>query len=152
MLEGAPLVMRTGLSVVLTGDDKAISAKLGATKLKQLSAQPAMHAVSSAVFCVSPVGTLWRWSQSAIVREAEISIAVVAPAAKPVAAGNVATDKPIRAARMARPMRRIMFNFATTINRAFAAFHMYRSKWMVHALIFIKCYFGGAASKNRINI
>ena len=74
-------------------------------------------------------------------RGADISVAVGTPAANPIVAGSMATDRPIRAAKMARPMRRIMFNFVTTDNGAFAAFYMYRSKWMVHALIFIKCYF-----------
>ena len=108
MCEGAPLVTRAGLSVALTGDDKAIPPKLGDTKLKQLSAQPALHAVSSAVFCVSPLGALWRWSQSDVAGEAEISIAVVAPAAKPVAAGSVATDRATRTATMVRPIRRFI--------------------------------------------
>ncbi len=58
MLEGAPLVIRTGLSMAPTGVVTAIPAKLGATKLKQLSAQPAMHAEFSAIFCVSPLGAL----------------------------------------------------------------------------------------------
>jgi hypothetical protein len=94
-----------GLSVAPTGDDKAIPTKLGDTKLKQLSAQPAMHAVSSAVFCVSLLGALWRWSQSAIVCETEISIAVIAPDAKPVAAGSVATARATKTATMVRPIR-----------------------------------------------
>ena len=74
---------------------------------------------------------------------ADISVFVGAPAANPIVAGSMATDRPIRAAKMARPMRRIMVNFGTTDNRVFAAFYMYRRKGMVHALIFIKCYFRG---------
>jgi hypothetical protein len=58
MCEGAPLVTRTGLSVPPTDEVNAISTRLGATKLKQLSAQLAAHAESFAVFCVSPFGAL----------------------------------------------------------------------------------------------
>ena len=89
-------------------------------KLKQLSAQEAMHAPSSAVFCVLPPGALWWWwSQSGIAWEAEISIAVVAPAAKPIAAGSVATDRATRVAIMVRPMRVVIFCFGTSTYRLY---------------------------------
>ena len=58
MRDGAPLAMRTGPSVAPTDDVKTIPAKLGATKLKPLSAQPAMHVKSSSVFCELPLGAL----------------------------------------------------------------------------------------------
>jgi hypothetical protein len=75
-------------------------------KLKHLSAHPAIDAQSSMDFCVLPPGALWWWwSQSGIAGEAEISIAVVAPAAKPIAAGSVATDRATRTATMVRPIR-----------------------------------------------
>src|ERR1035437_9342910 len=80
--------------------------KAAAMKLKQLSAQAAMHAPSSVDFCVLPPGALWWWwSQSGIAGEAEISIAVVAPDAKPIAAGSVATDRATRAVKMVWPIR-----------------------------------------------
>src|SRR5450830_1160028 len=80
---------RTGLSAALAGNEKAMPEKTVAVKLKHLSAQAATHAQSSAVFCVLSLGTLWWWSQSGIVSDADISVAVAILAAKPIAAGSV---------------------------------------------------------------
>ena len=100
------LLVRAGLSAALAGVENAMAEKAAAMTLKQLSAQAAMHAPSSTDFCVLPPGALWWWwSQSGIVGEAEISIAVVVPAAKPIAAGSVATDRATRAVKMVRPIR-----------------------------------------------
>jgi hypothetical protein len=100
------LLVRAGLRAALAGGKNAMAEKAAAMTLKQLSAQAAMHAPSSTDFCVLPSGVLWWWwSQSGIVGEAEISIAVVAPAAKPIAAGSVATDRATRAVKMVRPIR-----------------------------------------------
>jgi len=100
--------VRTSLSVVLAGDEKAMPETTVAVKLKHLSAQAAIHAQSSAAWCVLPLGAVW-WSQSGIVSDADISVAVVKLAAKPIAAGSVATDRPTRTAKMARPIRILMF-------------------------------------------
>lgn len=99
------LLVRAGLSAALAGVENAMAEKAAAMTLKQLSAQAAMHAPSSTDFCVLPPGALWWWSQSGIAGEAEISIAVVVPAAKPIAAGSVATDRATRAVNMVRPIR-----------------------------------------------
>jgi len=101
------LLVRAGLSAALAGVENAMAEKAAAMTLKQLSAQAAMHAPSSTDFCVLPPGALWWWwwSQSGIAVGAEISIIVVAPAAKPIAAGSVATDRATRAVKMVRPIR-----------------------------------------------
>jgi hypothetical protein len=52
------LLVRTGLSAALAGDEKAMPEKAIAVKLKQLSAQAAMDAQSFAVFCVWSPGAL----------------------------------------------------------------------------------------------
>jgi hypothetical protein len=118
------LLVRTGLSAALAGDEKAMPEKPVAVKLKHVSAQPAMHAASCAVFCVLSLGALWWWwSQSGIASDAEISVAIVAPAAMPVAAGSVATDRPIRTAKMVRPMRMIISYFVRTLNYESANSH-----------------------------
>lgn len=49
--------VRTGLSTTLAGGEKTMPEKLVAVKLKQLSAQAAMH--PSAPFCVVSLGGLW---------------------------------------------------------------------------------------------
>jgi hypothetical protein len=105
MSEEILLLVRAGLSAALAGGENAMAEKAAAMTLKQLSAQAAMHAPSSMDFCVLPPGALWWWSQSGIAGEAEISIAVIAPDAKPVAAGSVATDRATRTATMVRPIR-----------------------------------------------
>jgi len=51
--------VRTGLSVVLAGEEKVMPEKPGAVKLKQVSAQAARHAQSPAVFFVLSLGALW---------------------------------------------------------------------------------------------
>jgi hypothetical protein len=106
------------LSAALAGDENTMAEKQAAVKLKQVSAQQAMHAPSSAVFLVWLLGAAWWWwSQSGIAGEAEISIAVfvAALAAKPSVAGNVATDRPIRMAIMVRPTRIIIQCFVRTL-------------------------------------
>jgi hypothetical protein len=107
--------VRTGLSAALAGDEKAMPEKTVAVKLKHLSAQAAMHAQSCAVLCVLSLGALWWWSQSGIVSDADISVAVGTLAAKPIAAGSVATDRPTRTAKMVRPMRRVIFVFRQNV-------------------------------------
>jgi hypothetical protein len=108
--------VRTGLSAALAGDEKAMPEKTVAVKLKHLSAQAAIHAQLSAVFCVLSLGTLWWWwSQSGIVSDADISVAVGALAAKPIAAGSVATDRPTRTAKIVRPMRMVIFVFRQNV-------------------------------------
>ncbi len=53
------MLVRTGLSAALAGDEKVMPEKPGAVKLKHVSAQAAMHAQSPAVFCVLSLGALW---------------------------------------------------------------------------------------------
>jgi hypothetical protein len=99
------LLASTGLSAALGGDEKAMLEKSVAVTLKQCRAQTAMQAASSVVFCVWLLGKLWwRWSQSGIASDIDTSM-VLLPAAKPTAAGSVATDRAIRTAKMARPIR-----------------------------------------------
>ncbi|HEY5216009.1 MAG TPA: hypothetical protein VIJ17_03850 [Pseudolabrys sp.] len=81
-----------------------------AVKLKQWSAQAAMHALSSAVFCVLSLGAVWWCSQSGIACDADTAIG--AAPAKPSDAGSVATDRPTSMAKMVRPMRRVIWYFA----------------------------------------
>jgi len=108
--------VRTGLSAVLAGDEKVMPEEPGAVKLKHVSAQAAIHAQSVAVLFVLSLG-VWRWwSQSGIALEADIFVAVATLAAKPVAAGSVATARLIKTAKMVRPMRRVMLYFVTTTN------------------------------------
>jgi hypothetical protein len=110
------VTVRTGLSAVLAGDEKVMPEKPGAVKLKHVSAQAAIHAQSVAVLFVLSLGA-WRWwSQSGIALEADIFVAVATLAAKPVAAGSVATARLTRTAKMVRPMRRVMLYFVTTTN------------------------------------
>jgi hypothetical protein len=100
------LLVRTSLSAALAGDEKAMPENPVAVKLKHVSAQAAMHAPSSAALCVLSLGALWWWwSQSGIVSAANISVAVVTPAAKPIAAGSIATDRATTIAKMVWPMR-----------------------------------------------
>jgi len=101
--------VRKGLSAALAGDEKAMPEKAVAVKLKHLSAQAAIHAQSSAALCVLPLGAAWWWSQPGIVSDADISVVVVRLAAKPIAAGSVATDRPTRTAKMVRPIRMLIF-------------------------------------------
>lgn len=109
------MFLRTGLSAALAGAEKVTPEKPGAVKLKHVSAQQAMHVQSPAVFFVLSLGA-WRWwSQSGIAWEADIAVAVVASGAKPAPAGNVATDRPIRIAKIARPMRKVMWYFVRTV-------------------------------------
>jgi hypothetical protein len=103
------VLVRTGRSAALAGDEKMTPEKATPVKLKHLSEQPARDAQSYADFSVLLPGAMWwRWSQSGIAFVTDISAAVRAPAAMPTVAGGVATDKAKRTATMVRPMRRIM--------------------------------------------
>jgi hypothetical protein len=117
MREATWSLVRTGLIAALAGDEKAMPEKPVAVKLKQCKAQAAMHAESSAVFCVLSAGAVWRWcSQSGVGADADadISVADGAVAAKPSAAGSIATDRLIRMAIMVRPMRIVILCFVRT--------------------------------------
>jgi hypothetical protein len=106
MREATLPLVRTGLSAALAGNEKAMPEKVVAVKLKQFKAQAAMHAESSAVFCVLSADVVWWWcSQFGIAADADISVTDGALAAKPTAAGNEATDRLITMAIMVRPMR-----------------------------------------------
>lgn len=104
--EMAPFI-RTGLSATLAGDENAMPEKSIAVKLKQCKAQAAMQ--SAAVFCGVLAGKAWMWwSQSGMELDTDISIVDDATAAKPAAAGSVATDRAIIIAKMVWAMRCIL--------------------------------------------
>jgi hypothetical protein len=63
-----------------------------------------MEAQLSMIFCVCPLGALWRWSQSGIVTDVGIFDAVSTLTAKPAVAGSAATDRLISMATMIRPI------------------------------------------------
>src|SRR5450759_3070808 len=119
-------------------------------KLKHLSAHPAIDAQSSMDFCVLPPGALWWWwSQSGIAGEAEISIAVVAPAAKPIAAGSVATDRATRTATMVRPIRMNPLYPSEPQTTNLRIQSLCGSQLGVNALIFVKVAACAMRGKNR---
>lgn len=95
--------MRAGRSATLAGGKKATPEKSVAVKLKQCSAQAAMQAKSSAVFCVWPAGAAWLcWSQSGIALATVVFVDDAEMAAKPIVAGRVATERAIIIAKMVR--------------------------------------------------
>src|SRR5664280_2314100 len=124
-------------------------AKMVPVKLKHLSAHPAIDAQSSMYFCVLPLGALWWWSQSGIAGEAEISIAVVAPDAKPIAAGSVATDRAIRTATMVRPIRMNPLYPSEPQTTNLRIQSLCGSQLGVNALIFVKVAACAMRGKNR---
>lgn len=103
------VLVRTGRSAALAGDEKTTAEKAIPVKLKHVSEQPAIDAQSRADFSVlSPGAMWWRWSQSGIACVTDMSVAVRVRAAMPTVAGGVATDKAKRTATMFWPMRIIM--------------------------------------------
>ena len=111
------MLVRTGLSAALIGDEMMKLESPVAVKPKHASAQLAMQAASSVVFCVLSLGALWWWSQSGIALDADTSvIVVVAPAANPDAVGSVATDRATSMTKTVRPMRMFIRYFIKTSN------------------------------------
>jgi hypothetical protein len=129
---------RAGLSAALAGSEKATPEKLVAVKLKQCSAQAAIQANSSAVFCGLPAGAacMW-WSQSGMALDTDISAVDADTAAKPAAAGSVATDRAIITAKMVWAMRCILV-VSRNVSRA-TFYNVYIAQnCRAAALIFIK--------------
>ena len=103
-------LVRINFGAVLIGGKKVMLENPIAVKPKHATAQAAMLAQSSMDFCVLLLGTLWWWSQSVIVSVATTSMALL-PAAKPTAAGSVATDRARTATKMIRPRCMVMLFF-----------------------------------------
>lgn len=106
----------------------------GSVKLKQFSAQAAMQALSSVDFWMSSLAALWRWSQSA----ADMPIVDLAADAKPTDAGSKATDRPIRTAKMVRPMRIESFVPVIRLRHEYAQQDLSVAAHGASALIFLK--------------
>lgn len=132
---------RAGLSAALAGSEKATPEQSVAVKLKQCSAQAAIQAKSSAVFCGLPAGAAWMWwSQSGMALDTDAVDADTA--AKPAAAGSVATDRAIIIAKIVWAMRCILV-VSRNVPRA-TYYNVYIAQnCRAVALIFIKAPQGG---------